>query len=101
MLSEELRLSRQAVPASAKGSEAAQRVLQGLVTSVENLEEPRHALGVGHGPAQRLPDLERHARLAVNASRTVGRTASHPLLIVHASWSAADRREERALDNGL
>jgi hypothetical protein len=67
----ELRLSREAVPASAKGSEAAQRVLQGLVTAVQNLAELRNALGLGHGRAQRVPALERHARLAMNASRTV------------------------------
>ena len=67
----ELRLAREAVPASAKGSEAAQRVLQGLVTAVQNLAEMRNALGLGHGRPQRVPALERHARLAMNASRTL------------------------------
>jgi hypothetical protein len=67
----ELGLSRQAVPTSAKGSEAAQRVLQSMVTAVQNLAELRNALGVGHGRAQRVPALERHARLAMNASRTI------------------------------
>ena len=67
----ELRLSREAVPASAKGSEAAQRILQGLVTAVQNLTELRNALGLGHGRAQRVPALERHARLAMNSSRTI------------------------------
>jgi abortive infection Abi-like protein len=67
----ELRLSRESVQSSAKGSEAAQRVLQGLVTSVQNLAELRNALGLGHGRAQRIPALERHARLAMNASRTI------------------------------
>ena len=70
-VAQELRLSRESVSANAKGSEAAQRVLQGLVTSVQNLAELRNALGVGHGRAQRVPALERHARLAVNASRTL------------------------------
>src|SRR5579859_923224 len=67
----ELRLSRESVPQNAKGSEAAQRVLQGLVTTVQNLAEMRNALGVGHGRAQRVPALERHARLAMNASHAV------------------------------
>lgn len=67
----ELKLSRESVPASAKGSEAAQRVLQGLVTVVQNLAELRNALGLGHGRSRKVPALERHARLAMNASRTV------------------------------
>jgi hypothetical protein len=67
----ELKLSRQSVPATATGSDAAQRVLRGLVTAVQNLAELRNALGMGHGRAQRAPALERHARLAMNASRTV------------------------------
>ena len=70
-VAQELRLSRESVPATAKGSEAAQRVLQGLVTTVQNLAELRNAMGVGHGRAQRVPALERHARLAMNASRAV------------------------------
>jgi hypothetical protein len=67
----ELRLSRDSVPGSAKGSEAAQRTLQGLVTAVQNLAELRNALGLGHGRVQHVPVLERHARLAMNASRSV------------------------------
>jgi Abortive infection C-terminus len=67
----ELRLSRDSVPANAKGSEAAQRALQGLVTTVQNLAELRNAIGVGHGRPQRVPALERHARLAMGASSTV------------------------------
>jgi hypothetical protein len=66
-----LRLTRDSVPANAKGSEAAQRVLQGLVTAVQNLAELRNAIGLGHGRAQRVPALDRHARLAMNASYTV------------------------------
>jgi hypothetical protein len=67
----QLRLTRESVPDNAKGSEAAQRVLQGLVTAVQNLAEFRNAIGAGHGRAQRVPALERHARLAMNASHTV------------------------------
>jgi plasmid stabilization system protein ParE len=68
LVATELRLARDSVPQNAKGSEAAQRVLQGLVTAVQNLAELRNALGLGHGRAQRVPALERHARLAMNAS---------------------------------
>ena len=67
----ELRLSRKSVPPNSRGSEAAHRTLQGLVTTVQNLAELRNALGVGHGRGQRVPALERHARLAMNASYTV------------------------------
>lgn len=70
-VAQELKLTRESVPANAKGSESAQRVLQGLVTTVQNLAELRNALGVGHGRASRVPALERHARLAMNASRTL------------------------------
>ena len=66
----ELRLSRDSVPA-AKGSEAAQRVPQSLVTAVQNLAELRNALGVGHGRGTRVRALERHARLVMNASHTL------------------------------
>jgi hypothetical protein len=42
-----------------------------LVTTVQNLAELRNAIGVGHGRPQRVPALERHARLAMGASSTV------------------------------
>jgi hypothetical protein len=70
-VAQELRLSRDSVPANARGSEAAQRALQGLVTTVQSLAELRNAIGAGHGRAQRVPALERHARLAMGASSTV------------------------------
>jgi Abortive infection C-terminus len=70
-VAQELRLSRDSVPDNAKGSEAAQRVLQGLVTTVQNLAELRNAIGAGHGRPARVPALERHARLAMNASYTI------------------------------
>ena len=66
-----LRLNREAVPDSAKGSAAAQRVLQNLSTTVQSLAEFRNELGLGHGKTQPTPALSRHARLSVNASRTV------------------------------
>lgn len=66
-----LKINRQAVPDSARGSQAAQRVLQNLATAVQSLTELRNELGLGHGKTSPSPALERHARLAFNASRTV------------------------------
>ncbi len=68
---EVLKINREAVPDSAKGSKAAQRVLQNLATAVQSLTELRNELGLGHGKTRPSPALERHARLAFNASRTV------------------------------
>jgi predicted RNA-binding Zn ribbon-like protein len=66
-----LAISRTSVPASAKGSQAAQRVLQNLATMVQSLAELRNELGVGHGRTKVSPALARHARLACNASTTL------------------------------
>ena len=66
-----LKLSRDSVPDSAKGSQAAQRVLQNLATSVQGLAELRNELGLGHGRTTPSPALARHARLAANCARTV------------------------------
>lgn len=66
-----LKLSRESVPDSAKGSQAAQRVLQNLATSVQALAELRNELGLGHGRTTPSPALARHARLAANSARTV------------------------------
>jgi hypothetical protein len=67
----ELRLSREAVPNSAKGSQSAQRVLQNLMSAVQGLAELRNELGLGHGRTTPSPANARHARLAANAARTV------------------------------
>ena len=67
----ELKINREAVPDSAKGSRSAQKVLQNLATAVQSLAELRNELGLGHGKTTPSPALERHARLAFNASRTV------------------------------
>jgi hypothetical protein len=67
----ELRLSRDAVPQSARGSAAAQRVLQNLMTAVQGLAELRNELGLGHGRTAPSPALARHARLAANSARAV------------------------------
>lgn len=67
----ELKLNRESVPGSAKGSEAAQRVLQNLATAVQSLAELRNELGLGHGRTTPSPAFARHARLASNAARAV------------------------------
>ncbi len=66
-----LKLNREAVPGSAKGSESAHRVLQNLATVVQSLAELRNELGLGHGKTAASPAFSRHARLAFNASRAV------------------------------
>ncbi len=66
-----LKINREAVPDSVKGSKAAQRILQNLATAVQSLAELRNELGLGHGKTRSSPALERHARLAFNASRSV------------------------------
>jgi hypothetical protein len=66
-----LAISRASVPNSAKGSQASQKVLQNLATMVQSLAELRDELGLGHGRSKASPALERHARLACNASRTL------------------------------
>jgi hypothetical protein len=71
LVARELRLSREAVPASAKGSAAAHRVLQNLATAVQGLAELRNELGLGHGRTARSPALARHARLAANSARAI------------------------------
>lgn len=65
------RLSRESVPASAKGSAAAHRVLQNLATSVQGLAELRNELGLGHSRTAPSAALARHARLAANSARAV------------------------------
>lgn len=67
----ELKLSRESVPGSAKGSEAAHRVLQNLATAVQSLAELRNELGLGHGRTKPSPAFARHARLSFNAARAV------------------------------
>lgn len=66
-----LKLNREAVPDSARGSEAAQKVLQNLATAVQSLAELRNELGLGHGKTKPSPAFARHARLAFNTSRAV------------------------------
>jgi hypothetical protein len=70
-VAKELRLSRESVPDSARGSHAAHRVLQNLMTAVQGLAELRNELGLGHGRTTASPALARHARLAANSARAV------------------------------
>jgi hypothetical protein len=71
LVAEELRLTRESVPASAKGSRASHRILQNLATAVQSLAELRNELGIGHGRTAPSPALARHARLAANSARAV------------------------------
>jgi Abortive infection C-terminus len=66
-----LKIDRDAVPGNRKGSESARKVLQNLATTVQAMAELRNELGLGHGRTRHSEALERHARLAFNASRTV------------------------------
>lgn len=58
-----LKLSAEAVPGSAKGSQTAQRALRSMATIVQALAEMRNELGLGHGRTKPSPALARHARL--------------------------------------
>lgn len=71
LVASELKLTREAVPQSTKGSRASHKVLQNLTTVVQSLAELRNELGLGHGRTTPSPALSRHARLAANAARTV------------------------------
>jgi hypothetical protein len=66
-----LRLKAEAVPASAKGSETAQKILRTLSTTVQALAELRNELGIGHGRSSTSGAQTRHARLALNSTVTV------------------------------
>lgn len=70
-VAEALSLTRESVPDSSKGSQAAQKALQNLATTVQSLAELRNELGWGHGRTSVSPALARHARLAYNAARAV------------------------------
>ncbi len=59
------------VPKDKRGSEAAQRVLRSMVSTVNNLAELRNQLGSGCGRAVKSTALARHARLAANSTRAI------------------------------
>lgn len=64
----ELGLAKESVPDSAKGSEAAHKILGALNTAVYGLAELRNQIGRGHGRSSASPALDRHARLAFNTA---------------------------------
>jgi AbiJ N-terminal domain 3/Abortive infection C-terminus len=66
-----LKLSAESVPASAKGSQAAQGAARALATTVQRLAELRNELGLGHGRTSTSQALTRHARLAFNTASAV------------------------------
>jgi hypothetical protein len=66
-----MRLNAESVPANKRGSEAAQRVLRSMVSTVNSLAEMRNQLGIGHGRPARSSALARHARLAAAVSRAI------------------------------
>lgn len=84
-----LGINREAVPGNKKGSEAAQRTLQNMASIVQNLAELRNELGLGHGKTTNSAAVERHARLTVNAARTV-------VEFVLETWHHRKRRDEAA-----
>lgn len=67
----ELALDKKSVPDSAKGSEAAHKVLGALNTVVFGVAELRNQIGRGHGRTAASPALQRHARLAFNTAVTL------------------------------
>jgi hypothetical protein len=70
-LAELLGLNAESVPGSTRGSEASQKILRTLVTTVGTLAELRNELGIDHGKSKRSVALTRHARLALNATVTI------------------------------
>jgi hypothetical protein len=71
LVSAELRIARDSVPDSAKGSKASQTILTNLTTAVQNLAELRNELGLGHGRTAPSKALTRHARLAGDSAQTI------------------------------
>jgi hypothetical protein len=66
-----LKLNVESVPDSAKGSQAAQRALRALATTVQSLAELRNELGLGHGRNRASAAVTRHARLTFTAASAV------------------------------
>lgn len=66
-----LAVNAESVDGNAKGSQASQRILRSLTTSIQGIAELRNELGLGHGRTTRSNLRPRHARLAMNSTVTV------------------------------
>ena len=89
LVATELRLTRESVPDSAKGSRASHKILANLTTTVQNLAELRNELGLGHGRTATSKALTRHARLAGDAAQTIAN-------FVLATWNDRRAAEQRS-----
>ena len=85
----ELRIARESVPDSAKGSRASHKILSNLTTTVQNLAELRNELGLGHSRTPTSKALTRHARLAGDSAQTIAN-------FVLATWHDRRAADERA-----
>lgn len=70
-VAELLKLNADAVPDSAKGSQAAQKALRSMSATAQSVAELANELSWRHGKTTRSAAQERHARLTYNATRTV------------------------------
>lgn len=68
---EALGVHRDSVPDNAKASRTTKRILQNVASAVQGLTELRNEIGSGHGKTFQSAAQPRHARLALNATRTV------------------------------
>jgi hypothetical protein len=87
-VAELMQLNAESVPANKRGSEAAQRVLRSMVSTVNALAEMRNQLGVGHGRSSRSTALARHAKLAAGVSRAIAEFILETWLVREARRSA-------------
>ncbi len=66
-----LKINADAVPASAKGSQAAHKALRSMSATAQSVAELANELSWRHGKTTRSAAEERHARLTYNATHTV------------------------------
>lgn len=70
-VAEALLLNAESVAANVAASQTSQKILRTLVTTVQCLSELRNELGLGHGRSTSSAAIQRHARLAFNATVTI------------------------------